>query len=36
MQVFILIQDVSINKYFDDPMLLELAKHEAEMSGSLY
>eukprot|EP01041_Mallomonas_annulata_P009871 gene9871-20536_t len=28
-------EDVSINKYFDDPMLLELAKQEAEM-GSFY
>lgn len=27
-------EDVSINKYFDDPMLLELAKQEAEASGS--
>mmetsp|Transcript_20474 Transcript_20474/g.20587 ORF Transcript_20474/g.20587 Transcript_20474/m.20587 type:complete len:983 (-) Transcript_20474:782-3730(-) len=26
-------EDVSINKYFDDPMLLELAKQEAEMSS---
>jgi hypothetical protein len=24
------LQDVSINKYFDDAMLLELAKHEAD------
>jgi hypothetical protein len=24
-------KDVSINKYFDDAMLLELAKQEAEM-----
>ena len=23
-------QEVSINKYFDDAMLLELAKHEAD------
>lgn len=23
-------QDVSINKYFDDSMLLELARHEAD------
>lgn len=29
-------EDVSINKYFDDPMLLELAKQEAEMGGSYY
>lgn len=28
-------EDVSINKYFDDPMLLELAKQEA-MMGSYY
>jgi U5 small nuclear ribonucleoprotein component len=28
-------EDVSINKYFDDPMLLELAKQEVEM-GSYY
>jgi len=28
-------QDVNINKYFDDPMLLELARQEAEMA-SLY
>jgi 116 kDa U5 small nuclear ribonucleoprotein component len=28
-------EDVSINKYFDDPMLLELAKQEAEL-GSYY
>jgi 116 kDa U5 small nuclear ribonucleoprotein component len=25
-------EDVSINKYFDDAMLLELAKHEADMA----
>ena len=24
-------EDVSINKFFDDPMLLELAKQDAEM-----
>ena len=24
-------EDVSINKFFDDPMLLELAKLDAEM-----
>jgi len=24
-------QDVSINKYFDDSMLLELARHEADL-----
>ena len=29
-------QDVSINKYFDDPMLLELAKQEAAGMGSYY
>jgi U5 small nuclear ribonucleoprotein component len=29
-------EDVSINKYFDDPMLLELARHEAEMGASYF
>lgn len=28
-------EDVSINKYFDDPMLLELAKQEAELNALL-
>lgn len=27
--------DVSINKYFDDPMLLELAKQDAELNAML-
>eukprot|EP01006_Ploeotia_vitrea_P048054 TRINITY_DN67192_c5_g2_i2.p2 TRINITY_DN67192_c5_g2~~TRINITY_DN67192_c5_g2_i2.p2 ORF type:complete len:111 (-),score=20.00 TRINITY_DN67192_c5_g2_i2:56-388(-) len=26
-------EDVSINKYFDDPMLLELARQDVEMEG---
>lgn len=25
--------DVSVNKYFDDPMLLELAKQDAELNA---
>ena len=28
-------EDVSINKFFDDPMLLELAKQDMELSGYL-
>jgi hypothetical protein len=26
-------EDVSISKFFDDPMLLELARQEAEYAG---
>lgn len=26
-------EDVSINKFFDDPMLMELARQQAEMGG---
>lgn len=26
-------EDVSINKFFDDPMLLELAKQDADLQG---
>lgn len=28
-------EDVSINKFFDDPMLMELARQEAEMGGGM-
>ena len=28
-------EDVSINKFFDDPMLMELAKHDAELEEIL-
>ena len=28
-------EDVSVNKFFDDPMLLELARQEADMQGGL-
>jgi hypothetical protein len=26
-------EDVSVAKFFDDPMLLELARHDAELAG---
>ena len=29
-------EDVSVNKFFDDPMLLELAKQDAEMNQSYF
>lgn len=29
-------EDVSINKFFDDPMLMELAKADAELNSQLY
>jgi hypothetical protein len=28
-----LVQDVAIGKYFDDPMLLDIAKQQAEMGA---
>jgi len=28
-------EDVSIGKFFDDPMLLELAKQEAQQDGGI-
>jgi hypothetical protein len=28
-------EDVSINKFFDDPMLLELARHDADLQQIL-
>ena len=28
-------QDVSVSKYFDHAMLLELAKHEADAAGQM-
>ena len=29
-------EDVSVSKFFDDPMLLELAKQEAEQNDAAY
>lgn len=29
-------EDVSINKFFDDPMLLELARQDAELNQSYF
>ena len=29
-------EDVSISKFFDDPMLLELARQDAELNDSAY
>lgn len=29
-------EDVSINKFFDDPMLLELARQDADGVGPMY
>lgn len=34
--LFVYVQDVGINKYFDDPMLLELARQEAELSNAFF